>query len=60
MESWYYYLFMLGGSLPFDDREIEEVIDKKLFLKNHFIKEIYGKKFRMKLKILLINYLLKI
>jgi hypothetical protein len=51
---------MLGGSLPFDDREIEEVIDKKLFLKNRFIKEIYGKKFRMKLKILLINYLLKI
>ena len=48
---------MLGGSLPFDDRE---VIDKKMFLKNHLIKEVYGKKFRMKLKILLINYLLKI
>ena len=51
---------MLGGYLPFDDREIEEVIDKKMFLKNRLIKEVYGKKFRMKLKILLINYLLKI
>ena len=43
---------MLGCSLPFDDREIEEVIDKKLFLKKHLIKEVYGKKFRMKTKVI--------
>ncbi len=60
MESWYYYLFMLGGSLPFDDREIEEVIDKKIVSEETPYKGSIWKKFRMKLKILLINYLLKI
>ena len=51
---------MLGGSLPFDDREIEEVIDKKIVSEEPPYKGSIWKKFRMKLKILLINYLLKI